>query len=72
MSQQFCPSCGTRRPEGERFCGSCGRPFAEDLVTSPPGIAPKKDGIGVHPVVGVLIVAILVAAYFAALMVAPH
>ena len=23
----FCPTCGAKRPSGQRFCGNCGRDF---------------------------------------------
>ena len=33
----FCPRCGTRNPDGSRFCGACGA----DLSARGPGSTPQ-------------------------------
>lgn len=33
---RFCQQCGTARPEGARFCPSCGRPFADRAAQAAP------------------------------------
>ena len=36
----FCPSCGTRNPDGSRFCGSCGTDLSARSATAPKIPAP--------------------------------
>ena len=36
----FCPSCGTRNPDGSRFCGSCGTDLSARSATVPQIPAP--------------------------------
>lgn len=35
----ICPTCGSEEPDGSRFCGSCGAPFAD----AAPQIAPAEN-----------------------------
>lgn len=35
MAMDFCPTCGTKRPPGQRFCGNCGRDFGSTVSAEP-------------------------------------
>lgn len=37
----FCSSCGTKLPEGSKFCPNCGKPIQEEINSS--NFVPKND-----------------------------
>ena len=48
----FCPSCGTRNPDGSRFCGACGAdlsargPGASQVMAGTPQVAAQVPAPG--------------------------
>jgi hypothetical protein len=53
QSVAYCPSCGTRRPAGARFCGNCGRDLeaASTSGISTPA-SPTSSAMSAHQLAG--------------------
>ncbi|MCB9598650.1 MAG: protein kinase, partial [Sandaracinaceae bacterium] len=57
---QICPSCQTRNPSDQRFCGTCGARMASAEITLPPGLrseapAPRSTSLVPGPMLSPLV-----------------
>src|SRR5690348_14184156 len=49
MEGASCPSCGTARGPGDRFCGTCGADLTAPATPAAPAKIPQRTMLGVVP-----------------------